>query len=72
MIQALKPEHWSDYQLLDSGNYQKLEKFGAFTLARPEPQAVWAPSLSAAQWKEQAHATFTRDKANPEKGNWSL
>jgi len=72
MIQALKPEHWSDYQLLDSGNYQKLEKFGAFILARPEPQAVWSPSLSADQWKQQAHATFTRDKANPEKGNWSL
>jgi 23S rRNA (cytosine1962-C5)-methyltransferase len=72
MIQALKPEHWSAYQLLDSGNYQKLEKFGEFVLARPEPQAVWAPSLSAEQWKQQAHATFTRDKVSPEKGNWSL
>ncbi len=72
MIQSIKPEHWSEYKLLDSGNYMKLEKFGEFVLSRPEPQAVWAPSMTPEQWKQQAHASFARDKTNPEKGNWSL
>jgi 23S rRNA (cytosine1962-C5)-methyltransferase len=72
MILSLTPEHWKAYELLDSGNYQKLERFGEFILSRPEPQAVWAPSLSSEDWKLKAHATFTRDKTSPEKGKWDL
>jgi 23S rRNA (cytosine1962-C5)-methyltransferase len=41
MIQLLSPEHWTNYQLIDSGNFEKLEQFGQYVLARPEPQAVW-------------------------------
>jgi len=35
----------SDYQLLDSGNMQKLERVGPYMLVRPAPQAIWSPRL---------------------------
>ena len=63
---------WTDYELIDSGNFAKLERFGRQTLWRPEPQAVWTPSLSPAEWSKRADAHFTRSKQNPESGDWSL
>ena len=58
---------WSDYELLDSGDNMKLERFGEVTLARPETQALWKkqkPEL----W-DSAHAEFAfRDK----KGAWDM
>ena len=39
-----------DYALLDSGNGRKLERFGRFTVDRPEPQAMWQPALEAGVW----------------------
>ncbi len=71
-MKILTPDHFSDYEMIDSGNYKKLERFGAFVLSRPEPQAVWDPELSEQEWKNRAQAEFVRDKANPEKGVWSL
>ena len=56
----LSPEVLPDYELLDCGNFEKLERFGKFILRRPEPQAVWTPSLSEKDWEKQAHAVFTR------------
>lgn len=53
------PQNWKDYELIDSGNFEKLERFGSFVLARPEPKAVWAPSLSAKEWEKMAHTRFT-------------
>lgn len=47
------------YELLDSGDEQKLERFGDFLLIRPCPQALWHPQ-SPKLWKE-AHATFNRE-----------
>ena len=49
------------YQLLDSGAEYKLERFGDYILARPDPQAVWQPRLSHAEW-DQADATFSRER----------
>jgi len=34
----LTPACWNDYELLDSGNFEKLERFGRYVVARPEPQ----------------------------------
>ena len=48
-METLIPD-WMDYELLDSGDGKKLERFGEFTLIRPEPQAKWAPTLPARQW----------------------
>lgn len=71
-MQLLTPLHWQDYELIDSGNFEKLERFGDYLLARPEPQAIWDKSLSDADWKKKAHATFVRDKQATERGEWQL
>ncbi len=63
----LKPENFSDYQLIDCGNYKKLERFGNFILARPEPQAVWDTSLSEIEWEKRSNAVFRKELNNPEK-----
>ncbi|MES2733349.1 MAG: class I SAM-dependent methyltransferase [Bacteroidota bacterium] len=69
-MQLLTPQHWQTYQLIDSGNFEKLEKFGDYILARPEPQAVWDKSLADSEWEERADAFFRKEKNNPEKGQW--
>jgi 23S rRNA (cytosine1962-C5)-methyltransferase len=56
---------WADYELLDSGDNKKLERFGAFVLIRPETQAVWKP-LHPELWKS-AKAEFRFDGG---KGSW--
>ena len=51
----------SDYQLIDSGNEQKLEKFGPYLFCRPCFQAIW--NQTSDQWN-QAHYVFTREEKN--------
>lgn len=63
---------WQDYELIDSGNFEKLERFGTFILARPEPQALWTKSLPDTEWQSMTHATFKREEKSPEKGIWTL
>lgn len=66
----------SDYELLDSGGFQKLERFGSIVLARPCAQAVWRPSRPA-EWRG-ATATFSREGGNRWQGrerlpaNWTI
>ncbi len=69
-IRLLTPQEWSDYELLDSGNFEKLERFGRYIVARPEPQAIWNKSLSDAEWEQQTNAYFRKDKRNEERGEW--
>ncbi|WP_291781732.1 class I SAM-dependent methyltransferase [Cecembia sp.] len=69
-ILSLCPKHWEDYELIDTGSFEKLERFGEFILSRPEPQAIWDKSLSDEEWKKLAHAHFAKEKNNPEKGQW--
>ncbi len=67
------PAHWKDYELLDSGGFEKLERFGKWVLRRPEPQAIWDKSLEEKQWISLSAATFSRGVAgDPEKGSWQL
>jgi 23S rRNA (cytosine1962-C5)-methyltransferase len=56
---------WPDYELLDSGDNKKLERFGPFVLIRPETQAIWKP-LRPELWKT-AKAEFRFDGG---KGSW--
>ena len=58
----LEPTSWKEYELIDSGDYEKLECFGKYTIRRPEPQAVWRKSLDEKDWLEKADATFERGK----------
>ena len=36
----------ADYELIDSGNEEKLERYGKYVLRRPDPQALWNKTLS--------------------------
>ncbi len=67
-FKALFPENFPDYELIDSGNLMKLEKFGKYILKRPESQALWKPSLDESMWNK-ADAIFKKDG---EKGNWII
>lgn len=57
------------YALLDSGGGRKLERFGAVTVDRPEPQAMWSKRLPAASW-ERADAVFDGSDED-EQGRWT-
>lgn len=59
-----------DYELLDCGGFEKLERFGKYVLARPEPQALWPKRLPSNQWDKLADAWFSRSKENAESGTW--
>lgn len=49
---------WKDYQLIDCGNFEKLERFGKIVMARPEPKAIWDKSLSEGEWDRLMHTKF--------------
>ncbi|HRH23387.1 MAG TPA: class I SAM-dependent methyltransferase [Candidatus Magasanikbacteria bacterium] len=57
-----------DYELLDSGDGEKLERYGNVVFRRPDPQALWAKSLNIQEWNK-AQASFNRDG---KKGDWNL
>ena len=49
---------WRDYELIDSGDFSKLERFGSYIVIRPEPKALWPKSLSDKEWHSLAHTEF--------------
>ncbi|GHE23582.1 class I SAM-dependent methyltransferase [Sphingobacterium griseoflavum] len=67
-IQLLTPKHWADYELIDCGDFEKLERFGELVLIRPEPQAVWPKTLSEAEWTKKHHIRFRGRSATS--GDW--
>jgi 23S rRNA (cytosine1962-C5)-methyltransferase len=75
-MQLLQPQHWIDYELIDSGEYEKLERFGKYIIRRPEPQAVWRKSLPEKEWENIPDAIFKREKGKTsqdgnDKGVWT-
>ncbi|MBO9673903.1 MAG: class I SAM-dependent methyltransferase [Sphingobacteriaceae bacterium] len=68
MIQLLAPTHWKDYELIDCGDFEKLERFGNVILIRPEPQAVWKKKYSEQDWKKAANINFRGRSATS--GEW--
>lgn len=68
MIQLLTPTHWKDYELIDCGDFEKLERFGNTILIRPEPQAVWKKALSESEWQKIHHIRFKGRSATA--GDW--
>jgi 23S rRNA (cytosine1962-C5)-methyltransferase len=76
---ALKAEGWKDYELIDCGGFEKLERFGKYVLIRPEPQAIWNKRLSEDEWVKLANARYQREKqkkayrfADEENGGWTF
>ena len=69
MLKELKTR-FDDYELIDSGNFEKLERFGSYITRRPEPQAIWQRSLDEREWQHLADASFLRDAKSEERGEW--
>ncbi len=71
------PQNWKDYELIDSGDFEKLERFGSFIMARPEPKALWRKSLSNNEWNKLAHTRFTTGagfgkSGKEDSGTWNM
>jgi 23S rRNA (cytosine1962-C5)-methyltransferase len=49
-LHLLNSTDWQDYELLDTGDGQALERLGSYTLIRPEPQAIWSRALPQSLW----------------------
>ena len=56
-----------NYELLDSGDGEKLERYGEIVIARPDPQALWRKHPPAKEW-QKANAYFTRSSTD---ASWS-
>lgn len=70
-LEFLRPA-LADYELIDSGDGLKLERFGEHIVWRPEPQALWRRSLSEEDWARLATAIFRREGRSEERGQWQL
>ena len=71
MFETLIPR-FPDYEFIDSGDFEKLERFGRYVVRRPEPQAIWRRSLTEQEWRRLADASFLRDGRSEERGEWRL
>jgi 23S rRNA (cytosine1962-C5)-methyltransferase len=75
-MDILTSTDWTEYELIDTGNREKLERFGKYLLIRPEPQAVWQKSLPESDWEKLVHARYVRLKGKKltgdenERGSW--
>jgi 23S rRNA (cytosine1962-C5)-methyltransferase len=65
-LQTIVAEPWSDWGLIDCGHGRKLERYGPYTVARPEPQAMWAPELEG--WDPDASFVPASDEEGG--GRW--
>ena len=83
MLSAIKlftPQNWIDYELIDCGNLEKLERFNQIIIRRPEPQALWDKRLSEHEWKKNTDVIFIQKgshsgewkKQNPINDHWLL
>ena len=70
MIATIFPTAFDDYELIDSGNFEKLERFGNYITIRPEPQAVWQKNLTNEVWLQKAHVKF--ESLSSSSGKWNF
>ena len=61
-------DKWTDYELLDCSCGEKLERWGSYTLVRPDPQAIWQTERRYAGWKKP-DARYHRSETGG--GHWS-
>ena len=45
-------DRWKDYEVLDSSQGEKLERWGRYILLRPDPQVIWNTEKTAKEWKK--------------------
>ncbi|MBI3560085.1 class I SAM-dependent methyltransferase [Candidatus Gottesmanbacteria bacterium] len=68
-LPILSPVDWTDYDLLDSGEGMKLERFGSYTVSRPDPRAIWKPHKPQSVW-DTADAQYIRSSKT--EGHWHM
>lgn len=68
-MQILISKGWKDYELIDSGNGMRYERFGPYRTVRPDPQAIWQPTLPQKEW-QSADVLFERTR--DDKGIWKF
>lgn len=61
-------EFWPDYELIDAGGNQKLERWGNIITIRPERQAYFQSGMPFTEWNQLAHWKF--EEKGPQKGIW--
>jgi 23S rRNA (cytosine1962-C5)-methyltransferase len=66
--QILITKKQKDYELIDSGAGEKLERYGDVLVSRPDPQALWPKMADEKEWAK-AHAQFSRTEEKP---TWKL
>jgi 23S rRNA (cytosine1962-C5)-methyltransferase len=60
---------WKDYELIDTGDGEKLERWGEYVLRRPDPQVIWPLSNNSKVW-DKADAHYHRSQSGG--GSWEL
>ncbi|HOJ11169.1 MAG TPA: class I SAM-dependent methyltransferase [Clostridiales bacterium] len=60
---------WKDFELIDAGNGEKLERWGKYILRRPDPQAIWPVAGDPDNW-EKVHAHYHRSRSGG--GSWEF
>jgi 23S rRNA (cytosine1962-C5)-methyltransferase len=79
-LQLCSSPDWGDYELLDSGDGRRLERFGPYIFVRPEHQAIWKPGLAEEDWRAAQgifHATHEESGGHwefrkPVKSPWEM
>ena len=61
-------DKWKEYSLLDCSDGCRLEKWGEYTLIRPDPQVIWKNCRAHSAWKK-ADAVYNRSKSGG--GSWN-
>ncbi len=61
--------NWKDYEIIDMADGEKLERWGKYTLIRPDPQIIWKEKSFPQKWKK-ANAIYRRSKSGG--GAWNF
>ena len=59
---------WKEYEVIDTSNGEKLERWGDYILVRPDPQVIWDTPHDAPQWKKK-NAHYHRTIREAENGS---
>ena len=62
-------ENWTDFEVLDTSNGEKLERWGNYLLVRPDPQVIWSFKKEHPGWK---HPNAHYHRSNKGGGSWDF
>ena len=64
-------DQWKDYEVIDCSSGEKLERWGNYTLVRPDPQVIWNTPKNDPSWKHK-NGHYHRSKKAAASGNFSI